>query len=102
MASGPGKRIAGRTGVDLAVSVRINAVGLLDGPPRTGPGIEVLDTGQGLLAAAKAPRRDGGGVGLQNIRDRLRSTYGPRAELRLGHGPEGSGTLASLHLPLQR
>ncbi|TDO89956.1 VIT and vWA domain-containing protein [Enemella evansiae] len=40
-------RIAGRTGVDLAVSVRINAVGLLDGPPRTGPGIEVLDTDQG-------------------------------------------------------
>jgi len=64
--------------------------------------IEVLDTGQGLLASAKAPRREGGGVGLQNIRDRLRSTYGSRAELRLEHGPEGSGTLASLHLPLHR
>ncbi len=64
--------------------------------------IQVLDTGQGLEAAARAPVKEGGGLGLQNVRDRLRSTYGTDAELRLSHPPEGSGTLASLHLPLQR
>lgn len=64
--------------------------------------IEVLDTGRGLLAAAQAPRKEGGGVGLQNVRDRLRSTYGSRAELRLEHAPGGSGTLVTLLLPLHR
>ncbi|MEY4765898.1 MAG: hypothetical protein RI907_2571, partial [Pseudomonadota bacterium] len=34
--------------------------------------------------------------------DRLRSTYGHQAELRLGDAPGGSGTLASLLLPWQR
>lgn len=40
-------RVAGPTGVELEVAIRINAAGLLSGPPRTGPGIEVSETEQG-------------------------------------------------------
>jgi signal transduction histidine kinase len=64
--------------------------------------ITVLDTGQGLAAAARTPRKEGGGVGLHNVRERLRSLYGTQAELQLVPGPGGSGTLASLDLPLRR
>jgi sensor histidine kinase YesM len=64
--------------------------------------IRVMDTGQGLEAAARRPRKEGGGLGLQNVRARLRSTYGAQAELTLTPALEGSGTLAILHLPLQR
>jgi sensor histidine kinase YesM len=64
--------------------------------------IRVMDTGQGLEAAARRPRKEGGGMGLQNVRARLRSTYGAQAELTMTPPLEGSGTLAILHLPLQR
>ncbi|WP_426175499.1 sensor histidine kinase [Massilia sp. TWR1-2-2] len=42
--------------------------------------IEVADTGAGISAA---PPRDGGGVGLANLRSRLRSLYGAGAQLQL-------------------
>jgi len=42
--------------------------------------IEVADSGAGLSAK---PARSGGGVGLANLRARLRSLYGHGAEVRL-------------------
>ncbi len=44
--------------------------------------IEVSDTGAGL-AATPAPARPGGGVGLANLRARLRSLYGAGAQVQL-------------------
>ncbi len=64
--------------------------------------ISVLDTGQGLEAAGRTTHKDGGGLGLSNVRERLRTLYGQQAELSLTANPGGSGTLAVLHLPLRR
>jgi two-component system, LytTR family, sensor kinase len=46
--------------------------------------LEVSDTGAGFVA-----RRGGGGVGLQNTRERLARLYGGRARLELGSAPGG-------------
>ena len=58
--------------------------------------IEVLDSGRGLVAA---PPRPGGGVGLSNLRARVRQLHGPGARLELLDNP-GGGVLARLILPL--
>lgn len=57
--------------------------------------IDVCDTGLGLRML---PPRPGGGVGLSNLRERLRQLYGPAASLRLIENPAG-GVSARLQLP---
>lgn len=58
--------------------------------------IDVCDTGLGLRML---PPRPGGGVGLSNLRERLRQLYGPAASLRLIENPAG-GVSARLQLPV--
>ncbi|UOD28261.1 sensor histidine kinase [Massilia violaceinigra] len=59
--------------------------------------IEVSDTGAGL---GNAPPKPGGGVGLSNLRARLRSVYGPSARVQLlEHEP--CGITVRLLLPLK-
>jgi signal transduction histidine kinase len=54
--------------------------------------VEISDTGAGF-----APKT-GGGVGLSNLRERLRGLYGGRAALAIAEGPSG-GTIVSLRIP---
>jgi sensor histidine kinase YesM len=58
--------------------------------------IEVADSGLGLRTAAPRP---GGGVGLANLRERLRQLYGASAQLQLIENPAG-GVTSRLLLPL--
>ena len=58
--------------------------------------IEVSDTGAGL---GHAPPKPGGGVGLSNLRARLRSVYGPSAQVQLLEN-EPCGITVRLLLPL--
>ena len=58
--------------------------------------VEVRDTGRGLVPA---PPRPGGGVGLSNLRERVRQLHGPGARLELLDNP-GGGVVARLLLPL--
>ncbi len=62
--------------------------------------IELSDTGIGLDAASPSTSRDGGGFGLEQVRERLTTVYGPRATLTLAPG-EQTGTRATLRFPLQ-
>jgi sensor histidine kinase YesM len=58
--------------------------------------IEVGDNGMGL---GNAPPRPGGGVGLSNLRERLRSLHGSKAQLQLLENQAG-GVTSRLLLPL--
>jgi len=58
--------------------------------------IEVLDDGAGL---GNTPPRPGGGVGLSNLRERLRSLHGQDAQLQLIENQLG-GVTARLRLPI--
>jgi len=63
--------------------------------------LEVHDNGRGLNAPARhssGARSAGNGVGLQNIRSRLRSRWGDAARLELQAGE--AGTRAIMTLPL--
>jgi hypothetical protein len=57
--------------------------------------LTVSDQGPGPAGAGEAPAS---GVGLSNIRERIRTLYGERAELLLAPGPDG-GTTATVRLP---
>ena len=70
--------------------LRLNA--RLDGPLLC---IEVQDDGVGI---GNAPTRSGGGVGLANLKARIRSLYGPSAQLELLDQP-GGGACVRLLLP---
>jgi signal transduction histidine kinase len=59
--------------------------------------IEVADSGAGLTAK---PARPGGGVGLANLRARLRSLYGHGAEVQLLEN-QPCGVLVRVLLPLE-
>ena len=50
--------------------------------------IEVEDSGRGF--AASAGRSDGAGVGLDNVRRRLKLCYGEASELQIDSGPRGT------------
>jgi signal transduction histidine kinase len=66
--------------------------------------LEVCDDGPGLPAGAAAPARDGedgGGLGLQLLRERLALLYGGRARLSL-EAADGGGLRARIELPLDR
>jgi LytS/YehU family sensor histidine kinase len=54
--------------------------------------IEVRDTGVGFAATTQ------GGVGLTNLRDRLRGLYGDAATLSIGEN-RPAGTLVSMRIP---
>jgi signal transduction histidine kinase len=58
--------------------------------------VEVSDDGVGLGASAPRP---GGGVGLSNLRERLRSLHGPSAQLQLIEN-QPAGVTSRLLLPL--
>ena len=63
--------------------------------------IDVADDGIGLAPAQPAPApRPGGGVGLSNLRERLRSLHGAQARLELIENP-GGGVSSRLLLPLE-
>ena len=56
--------------------------------------VHVLDTGKGFAPDADA------GVGLANIRERLKAMYGERAELAVSI-PPGGGTCATIKVPYE-
>jgi len=58
--------------------------------------VEVSDNGMGL---GNAPPRPGGGVGLTNLRERLRSLHGSKAQLQLLEN-QAAGVTSRLLLPL--
>jgi signal transduction histidine kinase len=58
--------------------------------------IEVSDDGMGL---GNAPPRPGGGVGLSNLRERLRSLHGSKAQLQLVEN-QPAGVSSRLLLPM--
>ena len=60
--------------------------------------VEIADDGIGLADVAPRP---GGGVGLSNLRERLRSLHGPAARLQLMEN-HPSGVISRLLLPLER
>jgi sensor histidine kinase YesM len=58
--------------------------------------VEVLDDGAGLMSAAPRP---GGGVGLSNLRERLRTLHGNSAQVQLLENQDG-GVTSRLILPI--
>lgn len=66
-----------------------------------GGGLDILveDTGGGFGAGGRDPK-EGAGVGLENVARRLKLSYGPDAELRIGSGP--NGTAVSFTVPVAR
>ena len=85
-------------GGEIRVSAR--RASAADGPRLV---IEVADTGVGLAAdrgsAQPAPPEDGGGFGVQQVRERLHTLYGDRAAMELIAAPAG-GTRATVAFPL--
>lgn len=62
--------------------------------------LEVADTGIGLADnGGSAPREDGGGFGVQQVRDRLHTLYGDRAAMELIAAPAG-GTRSTVTFPM--
>ena len=57
--------------------------------------VEVVDNGVGLMAA---PPTKGTGMGLRNVRERLRLIYGSEAALRIGSAPTG-GVISTIQVP---
>ena len=59
--------------------------------------IEVLDDGLGMTEE-RLESALGGGIGLSNVNERLRTIYGPHCHLKLASEP-GQGTCARLEIP---
>jgi signal transduction histidine kinase len=85
-----------REGGKLSLTARIEGESLL---------ISVHDTGLGLAASKARSRKPSStgphGFGLSCVRDRLQSLYGDHAHLNLLDAPGGTGTMATLELPLK-
>ena len=63
--------------------------------------IQVSDDGPGAGAGGVGARKaDGCGIGLANVRDRLRARYGKAGTLKFGERPEG-GFETELRMPLE-
>jgi two-component system LytT family sensor kinase len=61
--------------------------------------IEVADDGVGIVAAPEsALRRQGNGIGMKNVRERLEVLYGSQARFTVLSNP-GRGTLVSIEIP---
>jgi LytS/YehU family sensor histidine kinase len=56
--------------------------------------LEVVDDGMALQSTS----RHGSGIGLQNVRERLRALYGDAAQMNVDSG-SAQGTCVSLLLP---
>src|ERR1051325_315742 len=64
--------------------------------------IEVVDDGLGMSEATTEDRLehgDGGGIGLSNVNERLRTVYGAGCQIKLTSEP-GKGTSARVEIPL--
>jgi two-component system, LytTR family, sensor kinase len=62
--------------------------------------IEVADDGVGIgNRPASALRRDGAGIGMKNVRERLEVLYGNQARFNVTSSP-GRGTLVSIEIPV--
>ena len=64
--------------------------------------IEVHDDGLGMspdMIEDRLERADGGGIGLSNVNERLRTIYGANCQIKLTSEP-GRGTSASVEIPL--
>jgi two-component system LytT family sensor kinase len=62
--------------------------------------IEVADDGVGMgNRPASALRRDGAGIGMKNVEERLEVLYGNQASFRVVSNP-GRGTLVSIEIPV--
>ncbi len=62
--------------------------------------IEVADDGVGIgNRPASALRRDGAGIGMKNVRERLEVLYGNQAHFNVTSNP-GRGTLVSIEIPV--
>ena len=59
--------------------------------------IEVVDNGAGM-ADTDVMERSGGGIGLRNVDERLRTIYGENYHLQLESTP-GEGTCARIEIP---
>ncbi len=85
-------------GGEIRVSARRESAA--DGPRLV---LEVADTGVGLApdagSAVPPPQEDGGGFGVQQVRERLHTLYGERAAMELIAAPAG-GTRATVTFPL--
>jgi sensor histidine kinase YesM len=60
--------------------------------------IEVRDDGQGMSEEQLGQAVGGGGIGLSNVDERLRTIYGANYQLRLTSEP-GHGTCARIEIP---
>jgi len=81
------------------LTLRTAVAGDAGGPPRLL--IELIDDGRGMDASRLAEVAEGAsGVGLANVRDRIRLHYGARASMRVRSAP-GEGTHVTLDLPFE-
>ena len=61
--------------------------------------IEVADDGVGMgNRPTTALKRDGAGIGMKNVQERLEVLYGTRASFNVVSNP-GRGTLVSIEIP---
>jgi two-component system, LytTR family, sensor kinase len=60
---------------------------------RIGNTVQISVTDDGDAITAKQHSRDGNGIGLANVRDRIEARYGERGQLR--SGPQGTGGFAA-------
>lgn len=91
----------------VTVSARRDGDELVLGVTDSGPGLAPAPRGNGGPGGNGRPGDDGGpdteraGIGLTNVRKRLREIYADRGALRLDEHPDG-GTIATIRLPLGR
>ena len=61
--------------------------------------VQVQDSGVGIAGGGLVSKKEGGGVGMANLRERLLSLYGAQARVQLSENTSG-GITARLWLPL--
>lgn len=61
--------------------------------------VEVEDDGVGMAASAAAVHRAGTGIGLANVKERMKVLYGDNAKFEI-HSADAAGTLVTLTMPV--
>jgi len=84
----------------VAVSPRGGSIGITATVEGEQLVLQVADDGPGLKPQVPDARRRNGGVGISNIRERLRELYGERQSFRLS-ATEPHGVTVTICLPLQ-